>query len=131
MTTDPLEPGQGSLQQGRHGYENSVTTKGAHMLGLCNGYSGHERQAKFDDYPSSLVAFLTHLRRGGDARDVHQPDVERESAAFRQPLKRGVAPAPLQALRPYAAEPGTEWFARLSVDTARLCDPKSRARRHV
>ena len=111
-----------------YGLEYSWSEPAAFVLCRdCHVYRLHTRFR----YPLSWAAFLAHVRRGGYAREVRQPYITRELAAFRQSLNRGLTPTPLRALRPYAAELGTEWFARLSVDPSSLADPKSRRRPNV
>lgn len=76
---------------------------------------------------SAWITYLAHVRRGGYARDLKIPELRREILMYQKALERGETPT-LAQLRPYAGAPGTEWFARLSLDEGDLTNPASRPR---
>jgi hypothetical protein len=78
--------------------------------------------------PAAWHAYLAHVRRGGYARDLGDPAVRSEVAAFRDALRSGAVPHPLKRLRAYAPRPGTEWFASLSLDWEDMLRPETRPR---
>jgi hypothetical protein len=90
----------------------------------CHIYRLHQRFAR----PNAWIAFIAHVRRGGYARELKDPAVNSEVAAYRAALQRGCTPPVLAVLREYRGSPGQEWFARLSLDPASMSDAKSRAR---
>lgn len=77
----------------------------------CHRDKLHKRFSK----PEAWQAFLAHVRRGGYARDLKAPQIKAELVEYRAAVARGEA-ATLSQLRPYRHVPGTEWFARLSLD---------------
>lgn len=78
-------------------------------------------------WPQLWFAFLAHVRRGGYARDLHDPAIKREFATYRALVARGEK-AILRQLRPYKKIPGSEWFANLRMDESSKEDPAARPR---
>lgn len=78
-------------------------------------------------FPDVWDAYLAHVRRGGYASDLKDPEIAAEFKAYRLAIKRG-EPAELKQLRPYAPTPGSEWFAHLRMDKESLTDPAARPR---
>lgn len=78
-------------------------------------------------FPDAWNAFLAHVRRGGYASDLKDPEIAKEFRDYKNALKRGEE-FELKELRPYTAEPGTEWFAHLRMDVESLTDPTARPR---
>jgi hypothetical protein len=77
--------------------------------------------------PDLWRAFQAHVRRGGYARDLIDPVVAAELKRYRRALRRG-EPFVLRTLRPYSHQPGTEWWAGLSLDPETLTSPSARPR---
>lgn len=90
----------------------------------CHIYRLHQRFAR----PTSWLAFLAHVRRGGYARDLRESKIKAEFTGFRVILERDDALPELRSLRPYSHIHGEEWFSRLSVDPASMTDSRSRPR---
>jgi hypothetical protein len=93
----------------------------------CHRYKLHQRFAR----PIAWQAFLAHIRRGGYARDLKDPDIKEEVDAYSKALKNGNKPDDIPALKtisPYKRTIGEEWFARLRLDSESLTDPKARPR---
>jgi hypothetical protein len=88
----------------------------------------HNRLHKRFTRPDLWDAFKAHVRRGGYAADLRDPEIAREFQGYRRARARG-KPASLRRLRRYRKRPGTEWWARLSIDprvlTARSARPRS------
>jgi hypothetical protein len=82
----------------------------------CHRDKLHKRFAR----PTAWKAFLAHVRRGGYARDLKDPAIQKEVAACQAALERGVPAPDLRPLRPYKLPSGSEWFAALSLDAATL-----------
>lgn len=89
----------------------------------CHIYRLHQRFAR----PTAWQAFLAHVRRGGYASDLKDPEIKSEVEACAKALKNGQT-LELRSLRPYKPKPGKEWFARLSLDRECLSDTKARPR---
>lgn len=68
--------------------------------------------------PHGWRAFLEHVRRGGYARDLADPAINREVSRLAKAFAEGEPPMPLATLRPYVHTAGQEWFASLSCDPA-------------
>ncbi len=71
-------------------------------------------------------AFKAHVRRGGYARDLWNPEVSKEFESFRWTAGRGER-AHLRQLRPREVT-GTEWWERLSVDPGTMTSRAARPR---
>jgi hypothetical protein len=93
------------------------------LCAYCHRHQLHRRFWR----PDHWTAYLAHVRRGGYARDLENPTVRIEFEYFRWAVRRGRS-AKLYPLRPYAAIPGTEWFARLTMSVQSLRDPAARPR---
>ena len=93
----------------------------------CHVYKLHQRFAR----PIAWQAFLAHVRRGGYARDLKDPNIKKEVDAYRAAIKHGDSViAPLRKIegRTYTRVIGTEWFANLQRDEASLKDRAARPR---
>jgi hypothetical protein len=90
----------------------------------CHIYRLHQRFAR----PMAWLVFIAHVRRGGYARELKEPSVERELAKYRLALRQNHSYPKLKVLRPYEFEPGTEWFARISLDLESMTDASTRPR---
>lgn len=77
----------------------------------CHIYRIHQRTSR----PESWFAFLAHVRRGGYARETREPAIRAELDQYRKDLRHGRTPK-LRMLRPYVDAPGSEWFAKLSMN---------------
>jgi hypothetical protein len=84
----------------------------------------HQRFAR----PQAWLVFLAHVRRGGYARELKEPAVKSELAKYRVALQHGSPLPDLSIHRTYPHVIGDEWFARLTVDPARLTQSQSRPR---
>lgn len=89
----------------------------------CHRDKLHKRFAR----PFAWQAFLAHVRRGGYARDLKDPQCRREVLEHQLALEHG-DPLALEPLRPYRAVAGEEWFARLSLDPTTLSSKRARPR---
>jgi hypothetical protein len=78
----------------------------------CHRDKLHKRFAR----PHGWLAFVAHVRRGGYARDLAEPELRREVAALAKALSIGKPPFGLSCRRAYASTVGQEWFANLSCD---------------
>jgi hypothetical protein len=90
----------------------------------CHVFRLHQRFA----HPLSWRTFLAHVRRGGYAREMRDPVLSKELDAYKNALRNHEDPPDLAPLRPCGPRAGTEWFARLTMDVARMTDPASRPR---
>ncbi len=72
-------------------------------------------------------AFIAHVRRGGYARELKEPCIKKEIAAYRAAIDPGEVFA-LRELRPYKRIVAKEWFANLRMDPESLSDPTARPR---
>jgi len=89
----------------------------------CHIHRLHQRFAR----PESWQAFIAHVRRGGTARDLTDPTIQKEFEAYLRAVRTG-AHFELRQLRPYLGKPGGEWFALLRLDRESLTDPNARQR---
>ena len=89
----------------------------------CHIFQLHMRFTR----PVSWQAFLAHVRRGGYASDLKDPEIKNEVEAARFAIRNG-SQAVLRELRPYNRTVGEEWFARLRLDSESLTDEKARLR---
>lgn len=96
------------------------------MYCLCQSCHRHRLHQRFR-YPAAWAAFLTHVRRGGYAREMNDPECKREVAAYRKSLAKGHTSL-LRPLRPCSGVSGQEWFARLSLDRATMTAATARPR---
>jgi hypothetical protein len=64
--------------------------------------------------PDMWEAFKAHVRRGGYASDLKQPEVARELKQYIAALRSGDV-LQLRPLRPYPHASGTEWWASLTT----------------
>jgi hypothetical protein len=96
------------------------------LLALCRNCHRDKLHKRFAR-PFAWQACLAHVRRGGYARDLKTPELKAEVMRLQAALERGEE-AHLGPLRSYPHTPGTEWFARLSVDPATLSSPSARPR---
>jgi hypothetical protein len=71
-------------------------------------------------------SFKAHVRRGGYARDLQDPAINKEFLDYREARERGEKPT-LRKLRDRQLT-GEEWWEKLSIDSNTLTDPKSRPR---
>lgn len=71
-------------------------------------------------------SFKAHVRRGGYARELQDSATNKEFLDYREARERGEKPT-LRKLRDRAVT-GSEWWEKLSIDSATLTDPKSRPR---
>lgn len=78
----------------------------------CHIYRVHQRFAR----PQAWLAFLAHVRRGGHAREMRDPDVKDEIAKLRAAIKNHKPCPGLRQLRPYPAVAGEEWFSKLNLE---------------
>ena len=90
----------------------------------CHIYRIHQRFR----YPMAWQILLSHVRRGGYAREMRNAEIKAQLATFRASHAGGDVPSTLTQLRPYPAVAGKEWFANLSLDLAQMEDPSSRLR---
>jgi len=90
----------------------------------CHIYKLHQRFAR----PFAWQAHIAHVRRGGYARELKDPNIKKEVDAYRAAIKRGETPPALRQLRPYTKTIRKEWFADLRMDKASLKDPAARPR---
>jgi hypothetical protein len=74
--------------------------------------------------PELWKVFTAHVRRGGYASDLDDPETKRELAAYRGALKQG-RPAKLKLLRKRDLR-GQKWWDRLTLDPRSRTDPKAR-----
>lgn len=77
----------------------------------CHIYRIHQRAA----HPEAWTVFLAHVRRGGYAREMRDPDVKRELAQHRQAILQGDASG-LRVLRATGSSVGQEWFSQLKMN---------------
>jgi hypothetical protein len=96
------------------------------MFSLCRNCHRDKLHKRFWRH-SAWIAFLAHVRRGGYARDLGNPEVKRELQRFREALERGETLL-LKELRPYPHKIGEEWFSNLRLDPESLEDASSRPR---
>lgn len=82
---------------------------------LCRSCHVHRLHKRFSN-PIGWLGFVAHVRRGGYARDLRDPNINKELKAYCEDLKSGRPPRTMVPLRPYPAEAGKEWFAHLSMD---------------
>jgi len=78
----------------------------------CHIYRIHQRFAR----PRSWRVFLAHVARGGYAREMREPDVQKELRTYREALKSGVT---LPVLGPRNAGRRAiedEWFSKLTMN---------------
>lgn len=71
-------------------------------------------------------SFKAHVRRGGYARELQDPAINKEFLDYREARERGEKPQ-LRKLRDRQAT-GNEWWEKLSIDSNTLTDPKARPR---
>lgn len=90
----------------------------------CHRYKLHQRFAR----PVSWLVFLAHVRRGGYASDLKDPNIKSEVDAYSKAIRNGQIPVALPALRAYTRVVGDEWFAHLRSDSDSLKDPTARPR---
>jgi hypothetical protein len=95
------------------------------MYSVCT--SCHARLHKRFAKPEVWEAFKAHVRRGGYASDLRKPAIAREVEAYRRARALGL-PASLRRLRQYRKRAGTEWWARLSMDSRSLTAQWARPR---
>jgi len=91
---------------------------------VCRHCHVHKLHKRFDNVPG-WNAFLAHVRRGGYARDLKDPNVAKEVRMFAAALVRG-ANIELSRIGPYDKPIGREWFALLRVDIESQRDPAAR-----
>ena len=89
----------------------------------CHRDKLHKRFAR----PMAWKAFVEHIRRGGYARDLKEPVIKKEVAAYKAAIERGDTSS-LRLLRPYRGVVGKEWFANLRMNSESLSDPVARPR---
>lgn len=94
---------------------------------LCGNCHKDKLHKRFSRPLASWKAFVAHVRRGGYARELKDPVVKKEVAAFKAAIQRGETFS-LRQLRPYAGVVGEEWFANLRMDIESLSDPTARPR---
>jgi hypothetical protein len=97
------------------------------LFALCGNCHKDKLHKRFARPIESWKAFLAHVRRGGYARELKDPVIKREIAAFKAAMQRGETSS-LRQLRPYAGLVGKEWFANLRMDIESLSDPTARPR---
>ncbi|HEY5264730.1 MAG TPA: hypothetical protein VIJ37_07025 [Steroidobacteraceae bacterium] len=88
----------------------------------CHRDRLHKRFAK----PDMWEAHKAHVRRGGYASDLKDPDIAAEVKAYRVAFQRGERLV-LRQLRPRRSTSG-KWWEELSVDPAILTSPDARPR---
>ena len=91
---------------------------------LCIACHRNNLHKRFAD-PARWRAFLSHISRGGYARDLREPVVKREVASLTQELREG-RQSFLPQLRPWV--PRAKWWEHLSIDPATKTDIHSRPR---
>ncbi len=96
------------------------------MYSLCKSCHRFRLHARFRN-PRAWENYLAHVRRGGYARDLRDPEIQAEYRAYAVARKRG-EPGTLRTFRPYTGHIGEEWFAHLRMDTESLTDPAARPR---
>jgi hypothetical protein len=77
----------------------------------CHIYRIHQRFAR----PESWRAYLAHVARGGYARDMREPEVKQELAAFRAASKSGNVLPQLRSRNGGRRAIEGEWFFGLSL----------------
>lgn len=92
---------------------------------LCRNCHRSKLHGRFRS-PELWEAFKAHVRRGGYARELKEPVVASEFAAYRAARKRGLDPS-LRQLRPRQLK-DKEWWDGLRMDVASLTDPGARPR---
>lgn len=97
------------------------------VLTLCKTCHRFKLHGRFNR-PEDWYTYVAHIRRGGHSPDIRDPEISKELRAYREALKKGQEPQELRVLRPYAAEPGTEWFSNLRMDAESKTDPSARPR---
>lgn len=93
------------------------------LFELCRHCHRHKLHKRFADV-ALWHAYLTHVRRGGYARDLKDKSIMEEVAQCKRAIQQGKAFC-LRPLRPYTKRIGHEWFAQLTMDPASLCDPST------
>jgi hypothetical protein len=89
----------------------------------CHRGKLHRRFLK----PSLWHAYLEHIRRGGYARDLKDPEIGKEFESFHTAQKRG-NPGTLRQLRDRPGLRAEEWWDTLTMDAASLTDSRARPR---
>jgi hypothetical protein len=87
---------------------------------LCRHCHRHKLHTRFNR-PSVWYAYLAHIRRGGHASHLKDPEIKAEFDRYRVALERGETLV-LRPLQPYAHTIGDEWFAALRMDIMSLED---------
>ena len=94
---------------------------------LCRHCHRDKLHKRFNRPASAWLTFIAHIRRGGYASDLKEPEIKKELEAYRIAIERG-EPFVLAQLRPYSGDVGSEWFANLRMDQESLTDPTARPR---
>lgn len=97
----------------------SWTTPAAYVVCIaCHRNKLHKR---FSD-PVKWEAYKEHIRRGGYASDLKQPEVAREFDACVAARRAGNA-VELRPLRPYSHEYGSQWWEKLESNPPAKPEP--------
>lgn len=91
---------------------------------LCRHCHVQKLHRRFS-FPITWLAFLMHVRRGGYAGDLKDPNIKKEFEVCCKALKSGQA-LELRPLRPYTRDVGKEWFANLRLDRESMTDLSAR-----
>jgi hypothetical protein len=127
LCNDPGEAGSAVFEYHDEDYSHEYSWSEPAAFVLCRDchiYRVHQRSR----HVKSWLAFLEHVRRGGYAREMRNPEVKAELAAFRAAVDRGHPVPQLTVRRTYPCMPGREWFAELSVESRNEADPLLRPR---
>ena len=96
------------------------------LLALCRHCHRDKLHKRFWR-PAAWHAYVAHIRRGGYARDLKDPQVKKEFQQCKMAIEQG-GEFRMRELRPYRHTPGGEWFATLRMDVESLTDPRARPR---
>ena len=119
---DPEVPVEGHSED----YSTPYRWEPPALYWLCVHCHRHKLHRRFLN-PKSWRVYLAHIRRGGYARDLRDPVVANELAAFRRAMNQG-KPAGLRVLRERKGLRDVEWWDTLTMDRASLDDPSARPR---
>jgi hypothetical protein len=90
----------------------------------CHIYRIHQRFVRSKSWP----VFLAHVERGGYARDMRKPQVQRELNTYRKALESGAVLPELSGMNAGRRPIGDEWFSKLTTNPRSIDDRAYRPR---